>query len=81
MNSTAIRIQVSLKIWPGIGSHETKHKPNKIIHKNIYVTSPEIHSHMGLFISVPRMLSMKRNIIQICNCRIWMNYPAIHIHI
>ena len=48
----------------------------------IYTTSSDICFHSGLLIfSASSKLSVKQKISQICNCRIWMNYSAICIHL
>ena len=54
MTSPTRHIHVLLKIWPRLGSHETKHNPNKYIHnKYIYMTSPAIRIHLH-FLSLVR---------------------------
>ena len=44
MTSPITHIHVLLKIWPVIGSRDTKHRTNKIIRKYIYMH--EFYRHM-----------------------------------
>ena len=50
MTSIAKHIHTSLKCWPGLVSKITKKYQNKRFRRNIYITSPAIHRHMGLII-------------------------------
>ena len=84
MNSPDIHIHVSLKSWPGVGSHKMRYKSNKRVCKYIYIWTWLLPPYVFIWdcsFFVPRTLSVNQKIQQIYNCRIYMIPPTVRIHI